>query len=110
MLRIHLLQQWYGLSDPSAEDALYEITSMRQFAGLSPSRHRMPDESTILQFRHLLERHQLAEALFAEVNAYLQDKELSRRGIERLPTPPCSHQSCVGALPTEAAGDGIFEK
>jgi IS5 family transposase len=54
MPRIHLLQQWYGLSDPAAEDALYEITSMRQFAGLSLSRHRMPDESTILQFRHLL--------------------------------------------------------
>ena len=81
MLRIHLLQQWYGLSDPAAEDALYEITSMRQFTGLSLARDRIPDESTILQFRHLLERHQLAEALFAEVNGYLKDKGLMlRRG------------------------------
>ena len=69
MPRIHLLQQWYGLSDPAAEDALYEITSMRQFARLSLSDTGVPDESTILQFRHLLEKHRLAEPLFDEVNA-----------------------------------------
>jgi IS5 family transposase len=80
MLRIHLLQQWYGLSDPAAEDALYEITSMRQFAGLSLARDRIPDESTILQFRHLLEKHQLTEALFSEVNGYLEDKGRIDRG------------------------------
>lgn len=81
MLRIHFLQQWYGLSDPAAEDALYEITSMRQFAKLSLTHNPIPDESTILQFRHLLEKHKLTEDLFSEVNAYLQEKGLMlRRG------------------------------
>ena len=81
MLRIHFLQQWYGLSDPAAEDALYEITSMRQFARLALTHQRIPDETTILNFRRLLEQHQLAEGLFTEVNAYLQDKGLMlRRG------------------------------
>jgi len=69
MLRIHLMQHWYGLSDPAMEDALYEITSMRQFAGLSLSTGRIPDETTILNFRHLLEKHQLVQALFDEVRA-----------------------------------------
>lgn len=73
------MQQWYSLSDPAAEDALYEITSMRQFAQLSLSHNRIPDESTILQFRHLLERHNLTEALFAEVSGHLQDKGLMLR-------------------------------
>lgn len=79
MLRIYFLQQWYGLSDPAAEDALYEITSMRQFAKLSLSHHRIPDESTILHFRHLLERHDLTKMLFEEVNAHLQGKGLILR-------------------------------
>jgi hypothetical protein len=60
MLRIHCLQQRYGLSDPAMEEKLYEIASMRQFAGLSLSRGVVPDETTILNFRHLLERHRLA--------------------------------------------------
>ena len=81
MLRIHFLQQWYGLSDPAAEDALYEITSMRQFARLSLTHNHIPDETTILNFRRLLEKHQLAEDLFGEVNTYLQEKGLMlRRG------------------------------
>lgn len=81
LLRIHFLQQWYGLSDPAAEDALYEITSMRQFSKLSLTHNHIPDESTILQSRHLLEKHKLTEDLFSEVNAYLQEKGLMlRRG------------------------------
>ncbi len=59
MLRIHCLQQWYSLSDPAMEDALYEIASMRLFAGLSLDRP-IPDHTTIMNFRHLLERHDLA--------------------------------------------------
>jgi IS5 family transposase len=59
MLRIHCLQQWYGLSDPAMEEELYEIASMRQFAGLSLARGTVPDETTILNFRHLLEQHGL---------------------------------------------------
>ncbi len=79
MVRIYCLQQWYNLSDPGAEDALYEITPMRCFARLSLGRGRIPDESTILQFRHLLEKHQLTESIFAEINAHLRDKGLLLR-------------------------------
>ncbi len=79
MVRIYCLQQWYNLSDPGAEDALYEITPMRRFARLSLGRGRIPDESTILQFRHLLEKHQLTESIFAEINAHLRDKGLLLR-------------------------------
>ena len=76
MLRIHLMQHWYGLSDPAMEDALYEITSMRQFAGLSLSSGRIPDETTILNLRHLLEEHQLGQALFDEVRSFLDERGL----------------------------------
>ena len=62
MLRIYFLQQWYGLSDPAMEDSLYDITSMRRFAGLSLD--QVPDETTILRFRHRLERYKLTEKLF----------------------------------------------
>jgi IS5 family transposase len=72
MLRIHFLQQWYALSDPAMEEALYDIASMRQFTGLSLSRGSLPDETTILNFRHLLERHGLAVALFEAVKQHLQ--------------------------------------
>jgi IS5 family transposase len=72
MLRIHCLQQWYALSDPAMEEALYEIASMRRFAGLSLAHGSVPDETTILNFRHLLERHDLARAIFDAVKAHLQ--------------------------------------
>jgi IS5 family transposase len=72
MLRIHCLQQWYGLSDPAMEEELYEIASMRQFAGLSLARGTVPDETTILNFRHLLERHGLAREIFDTVKTHLQ--------------------------------------
>ncbi len=75
MLRIYCLQQWYGLSDPAAEDALYEITSMRQFARLSLD-GGIPDETTILKFRHLLERHGLTERIFADIAGHLQERGL----------------------------------
>ncbi|MDR1075437.1 MAG: IS5 family transposase [Xanthomonadaceae bacterium] len=78
MLRIHLLQQWYALSDPAMEEALYEIASMRQFAGLSLL-EAIPDETMILNFRHLLERHHLAERLFEAVNRYLHGQGLLLR-------------------------------
>jgi len=72
MLRIHCLQQWYGLSDPAMEEELYEIASMRQFVGLSLARGAVPDETTILNFRHLLEQHGLAREIFDTVKAHLQ--------------------------------------
>lgn len=81
MLRIYCLQQWYNLSDPGAEEALYDIQSMRAFAGLELGRDAIPDETTILNFRHLLERHDLTKAIFDGVAEHLAAKgELLRGG------------------------------
>ena len=74
MFRIYCLQQWYNLSDPGAEDALYDSITMRQFAGVRTDEDVIPDESSILGFRHLLERHGLTEQLFAEINAHLAER------------------------------------
>ena len=76
MLRIYFMQQWFNLSDPQAEDALYDIEPMRRFAGVELAEDKIPDESTILHFRHLLERHQLTERIFAEVRGLLEEKKL----------------------------------
>ncbi|WP_251361554.1 IS5 family transposase, partial [Escherichia coli] len=78
MLRIHFLQQWYALSDPAMEEALYDTPVMRRFAQLGGLAD-IPDETTILNFRRLLETHGLAEKLFEQVNAHLQRKGLSLR-------------------------------
>jgi Transposase domain (DUF772) len=72
MLRIYCLQQWYNLSDPGAEESLYGIQSMRAFCGLELGRDAIPDETTILNFRHLLERHDLTKAVFAAVAEHLE--------------------------------------
>ena len=74
MLRIHVMQIIYNLSDPAMEDALYEIESMRRFAGIRLS--RVPDETTILNFRHLLEQHTLGKKLFKKIN-----RQLARHGL-----------------------------
>jgi len=79
MLRIHFLQQWYALSDPGAEEALYDTVSMRRFAKIG-GLDDVPDETTILNFRRLLETHDLARKLFDRVNAYLSRKGQSLRG------------------------------
>jgi transposase, IS5 family len=71
MLRLHLLQHWFNLSDPAAEEALYESVSMRRFVGIDLGHEPVPDETTILNFRHLLERHNLGQALFERVNRHL---------------------------------------
>lgn len=76
MLRIYFLQQWFNLSDPAAEDSLYDIESMRRFAGIDLGDDAVPDETTILNFRRLLERHRLTEAIFRSVNRLLADKRL----------------------------------
>ena len=75
MLRIHFMQQWFTLSDPAMEEALHDIALFREFAGLGWD-SRLPDESTILRFRHLLEKHKLAEQILAAVNDLLRDKGL----------------------------------
>ena len=72
LLRIHLLQQWYDLSDPAMEDALIEVATMRRFAGIALITDRIPDETTILAFRHLLEQNDLGEQIFEAVKAHLK--------------------------------------
>ena len=84
MLRIHLLQQWYSLSDPAMEEALIEVPTMRRFAGIDMITDRIPDETTILTFRHLLEKHRLGAQIYclAEDFAYETVKaHLSNRGM-----------------------------
>ena len=76
MLRIHLLQQFFGHSDPAMEEALHDIPLYREFARLDAGITRLPDESTILRFRHLLEAHQLAQQILATVNAGLIERGL----------------------------------
>ncbi len=75
MLRVHLMQNWFALSDPAMEEALYEIASLRAFARLSLS-EPIPDETTILNFRHMLEESDLAEDIFKAVNTHLTRKGL----------------------------------
>jgi IS5 family transposase len=72
MLRIYFLQQWFNLSDPEVEEALYDPRCMQAFAGIDLRDTPVPDESTVLRFRHLLERHELGEALFQQVHRYLE--------------------------------------
>jgi IS5 family transposase len=76
MLRIYFLQQWFNLSDPAAEEALYDSMAMRQFVGIDLGREPAPDETTILRFRHLLESHDLGRQLFAAVGTHLQAQGL----------------------------------
>ena len=78
MLRVHCVQLFYNLSDPGMEDLLYEAGSVRRFVGLSLS-EALPDETTILNFRHLLERHELGKGLFDEINAHLESQGLRLR-------------------------------
>ena len=74
MLRIHFLQQWFGLSDPAMEESLHDTPLYCEFAHLDPGATRLPDESTILRFRHLLEEHKLSIQLLATINATLATK------------------------------------
>jgi IS5 family transposase len=74
MLRIYFLQNWFNLSDPAVEEALYDVISMREFVGIDLGNEPAPDETTILRFRHLLEKHGLGKRLFEEVGRHLQDQ------------------------------------
>jgi len=77
MLRIYFLQQWFNLSDPQAEDAIYDSESMRRFARVELGDDKIPDESTILRFRHLLEQHKLTESIFEAVKDLLAEHRLT---------------------------------
>jgi IS5 family transposase len=76
MLRIYFVQQWFNLSDPQAEDALYDSEAIRRFVGVELGDDVVPDETTILRFRHLLERHQLTAALFEAIRGHLEARQL----------------------------------
>jgi len=79
MLRIYFLQIWFNLSDPAAEEAIYDSESMRRFARIELSEDKVPDESSILNFRHLLEEHELTKAMFETINGLLDGKGLLLR-------------------------------
>lgn len=83
MPRFHCLQQWFNLSDPAEEEALYDSHALRHFVGIDLGREPVPDEATICKFRHLLETRQLGEQLFARIGAYLakQGLQVSRGTI-----------------------------
>ena len=74
MLRIYFLQQWFNLSDPTVEEALYDSPLMREFVGIDLGREPVPDETTVCKFRHLLEEHEIGAAMLATVNEHLRKK------------------------------------
>jgi IS5 family transposase len=71
MLRIYFLQQWFNLSDPALEEALYDSLAMRSFVGIDLGREPVPDETTVCKFRHLLEKHEIGRQLFEQVHVHL---------------------------------------
>jgi IS5 family transposase len=79
MLRIHLMQQWYSLSDPGLKEALIEVPTMRRFAGIDMISERIPDETTILAFPHLLDRHHVGERIFETLEAHLKERGMSMK-------------------------------
>ena len=79
MLRLYFVQQWYGLADEALEDALYDSQALRGFVGIELNRDPVPDATTVLHFRHWLERHELTRVLFAEVAALLEERGLLMR-------------------------------
>ena len=112
MLRIHLLQKWYDLSDPAMEDALIEVPTMRRFSGIDMITDRIPDETTILAFRHLLEKNDLGKQIFEVVKAHLKANGMAmKQGTiidatliaapsstknEKKERDPEMHQTCKG--------------
>jgi len=76
MLKIYFLQQWYGLSDPGMEEAIYDRNSFQKFLEVDLLSYAIPDETTILNFRHLLEEHGIQKKLFKAVNSHLEDKNI----------------------------------
>ena len=75
MLRVYFLQQWYGLADEALEDAIYDSQAMRLFVGIDLSQEGVPDATTLLKFRHLLERHDLTRGIFEEITTMLSEQK-----------------------------------
>ena len=80
MLRLHFVQHWFNLSDPAAEEALYDSLSMRRFVGIDLGCEPVPDETTILNFRRLLEQHELGKPLFERINQHLAARGMKLAG------------------------------
>ena len=79
MLRIHLMQNWWSLTDDAMEDALIDTGAIRRFAGIDLAKDNIPDTTTILAFRHVVEQHHLAKEIFKTVEQYLEEKVLLLR-------------------------------
>jgi transposase, IS5 family len=103
MLRVYFVQHWYGLADEAVEDALYDSQALRGFAGIALNRDPVPDATTVLHFRHWLERHDLAKELFDEVGAMLEEhgllmrrgRLLAPRSLPRRPRPRTSSRAAT---------------
>ena len=80
MLRMYFVQQWYALSDEALEDALYDSHALREFVGIDLAREQVPDATTLLKFRRLLEQHDLGRAIFGQINQHLSEQGLLMRG------------------------------
>jgi len=109
MLRIYFMQQWFNLSDPAMEDSLYDSESMRRFAEIELVDDAVPDESTILRFRHLLEQHGLTEKIFASVRSLLEQKRLMLRSgtivdATIIDAPPSTKNEAKGRDPEMKQG------
>jgi hypothetical protein len=107
MLRIYFMQQWFNLSDPAAEDCLYDSESMRRFAGIELIEDAVPDESTILRFRHLLEQHKLTEQIFGARPARAEApaaQERHDRGCHDHRCAALDHEQGQGARSGDAPG------
>lgn len=111
MLRIYFLQQWFNLSDPGVEEALYDSVSMRRFVGIDPGREAAPDETTILRFRHLLEKHHLGKKLFEQAHRHLeaQGMKVARGTIVDATIHCCPKQPkpCRRPLELTRVADGL---
>ena len=83
MLRMYFVQQWFNLADVACEDALLDSTALRRFVGIDLGRERVPDATTLLKFRRLLEKHKLGEALFAKVGEMLRSLPASNGNLLR---------------------------
>jgi transposase, IS5 family len=101
MLRIYFLQHWFNLSNPTAEEALYDSAALRRFAGVDLGRAAAADETTILNFRHLLERHDLCGAMLEAVNHYLEDRGI-RIGTGTIVDATIIHAPCSTKNSTDA--------
>ena len=112
MLRVYFLQQWYALSDPMAEEMLYDSDAMRHFAGIELGDDRIPDETTIFNFRHLREKHQLTEQLFVEVKkrrGVIELKRATRHNPKDLsPTPLSSHSRADSLAVAKWGAQAVF--